>query len=338
MSAATARRARKERREATRGAQQSSAAASSQAAGGDARTEDKSTTEPPPASVRRPLVLPAPLVTLVLFIARAVVRMRAIGLARTAASLSFTTLLALVPLATVALTFVSRFPIFERWLDTLEIFLLKHMLPSSAYNVVHHYIGEFTEKAANLTGISIAFIALTATMATAQIDREINLIWGIARGRPLGRRIVIYALGLTVGPVLVGASLSLTTWFVTESLAAVPLHASITHLALKPLPLVFTATALTLLYAVVPVRHVPWRNALVGGVLAAIAFEAAKQGFAFYLTQVPTYQRVYGALAALPVFLIWIYLCWLIVLAGASITATLTEPPPPMPPRGAESA
>ncbi len=262
------------------------------------------------------------------FAVRAAVRMRAIGLARTAASLSFTTLLALVPLGTVALTFVARLPAFQRWLDALEGFLLRHMLPASAYTVVHDYVREFTEKAAGLTGISLLFIAVTATMATATIEREINLIWGISRGRPLGRRIVVYALGLTAGPVLVGASLSLTTWFVTQSLAAMPLQGFISDLVLTPMPLLFTTAALTLLYALVPACPVPWRYALVGAAAAALGFEAAKHGFAFYLTKVPTYELVYGALAALPVFLIWIYLCWLIVLAGAAITATLAEPKP----------
>jgi membrane protein len=260
------------------------------------------------------------------FVCRVVLRMRAIGLARTAGSLAFTTLLALVPLATVALTFVARFPVFQSWLDALERFLLRHMLPQSADTVVHHYVREFTEKATNLTGVSIVFIVITATLATATIEREINLIWGITRRRPLARRIVIYALGLTVGPVLVGASLSLTTWFVTQSLAAMPVHWPLADLVLKPLPLVFTAVALTLLYAIVPWRPVAWRHALAGAVAAAAAFEIVKHGFAFYLTQVPTYTIVYGALAALPVFLIWIYLCWIIVLAGAAITATLAEP------------
>jgi membrane protein len=282
-------------------------------------------------SGRGAISLPGPAAALLGFAVRAAMRMRAIGLARTAASLSFTTLLALVPLATVALTFVARFPVFQHWLDALEAFLLKHMLPDSAYTVVHHTIREFTDKATGLTGISLVFIAVTATMATATIEREINLIWGIARARPLGRRIVVYALGLTAGPVLVGASLSLTTWLLTQSLAAMPLHGFVAELILKPLPLLFTTAALTLLYAVVPARRVPWRHALAGAAAAAAAFEAAKYGFAFYLTQVPTYEVVYGALAALPVFLIWIYLCWLIVLAGAAITATLTEGPPPPP-------
>ena len=269
--------------------------------------------------------LPTPVATFVGFAVRAAARMRAVGLARTAASLSFTTLLALVPLATVALTFVARFPIFQRWLDALEVFLLKHMLPGSADTVVHHYIGEFTDKAAGLTGISIFFIGVTAAMATATIEREINLIWGITTRRRFGRRVVVYALGLTVGPVLVGASLSLTTWFVTQSLATMPLHGFLADLILTPMPLLFTTAALTLLYALVPARPVPWRNALVGAALAALAFEGAKYGFAFYVTRLSTYELVYGTLAALPVFLIWIYLCWLIVLAGAAITATLTE-------------
>jgi len=270
-------------------------------------------------------MLRGPLVALVSFAWRVVARMRAIGLARAAASLSFTTLLALVPLATVALTFVARFPVFQQWLDTLERFLLQHMLPATATTVVHHYIREFTENAASLTGISILFIAATATMATATIEREINLIWGIERRRPIGRRIVIYALGLTVGPVLVGASLSLSTWLLTQSLAALPLDEPYAKLFLKPLPLVFTTAALTLLYAAVPAQRVAWRHALIGALLAALAFEGAKHGFAFYLTQVPTYRLVYGAVAALPLFLIWIYLCWLIVLAGAAVTATLEE-------------
>jgi membrane protein len=260
------------------------------------------------------------------FVWRVARRMRAIGLARTAGSLAFTTLLALVPLATVALTFVARFPVFQSWLDALERFLLRHMLPQSANTVVHQYVREFTDKASNLTGISIVFIVITATLATATIEREINLIWGIARRRPLGRRIVVYALGLTVGPVLVGASLSLTTWLITQSLAAVPANWLVADMLLKPLPLAFTIAALTLLYAIVPWHPVAWRHAFAGAVMGAIAFELLKHGFAFYLTQVPTYTIVYGALAALPVFLIWIYLCWIIVLAGAAVTATLAEP------------
>jgi len=258
------------------------------------------------------------------FVLRVASHTRDIGLARTAASLAFTTLLGLVPLATVAIAFVARFPVFQQWLDALEAFLLKHLLPGTANAVVHTYIGEFTEKAARLTGISIAFVAVTAVMLIATVEREINAIWGSTRPRPLVRRLVVYALGATAGPVLVGASISVTTWLFAESVALVPLHGTLAVFGVKALPLLFSTLALGLLYAMAPVRRVPWRHALAGAFVAALAFEGAKLGFAFYVTHVPTYEVVYGALAALPVFLIWIHVCWLIVLTGAAITATLT--------------
>jgi len=261
------------------------------------------------------------------FARRVALRTRDIGLARTAGSLAFTTLLGLVPLATVAFTFVARFPVFQQWLDALETFLLKYMLPGSANAVVHTHIREFTEKAGGLTGVSILFIAVTATLVIATVEREINAIWGIAVARPLARRLVVYALGATAGPVLLGASISVTTWLVTQSLAAVPLEGTLADAVVKPLPAIFSTLALALLYALAPTRRVPWRYAFAGAVAAAVAFEGAKYGFAYYLTHVSTYEVVYGALAALPVFLIWLYVCWLIVLTGAAITATLTLPP-----------
>lgn len=262
----------------------------------------------------------------VAFVARVAARMRHVGLARTAASLAFTTLLGIVPLATIAFASVARFPIFQQWLDALEAFLLQHLLPQSASAVIHTYIREFVEKAAGLTGISIAFIFVTAVLMIATVEREINLIWGIRRARPLGRRVVVYALGATVGPVLVGASVWATTWLLTASLAAVPVNDTLAEVLLKPAPLALSTLALAFMYRIVPAKPVPWRHAFIGAVAAAAAFEAAKHGFAFYLTQVPTYRVIYGALATVPLFLVWIYLCWLIVLAGAAVTATLSLP------------
>jgi membrane protein len=141
-------------------------------------------------------------------------------------------------------------------------------------------------------------------------------------------------MGATLGPVLVGASISVSTWLITQSLAAVPLRGTVAPLIVPMLPLAFSTLALALLYESVPARHPPWRFAFAGALLAALAFEGAKHGFALYLTHVQTYELVYGALAALPVFLIWIYLCWLIVLAGAAVTATLTLPAESAPRRG----
>jgi membrane protein len=261
---------------------------------------------------------------LVAFVASVVARLRNVGLARTAGSLAFTTLLGIVPLATVTFATVARFPVFQQWLDAFHAFLLEHLLPESASTVVHTHIREFVEKAAGLTGISIVLVFVTAVMMIANVEREINLIWGIRRARPLAQRLVVYALGATVGPVLIGASVWATTWLVTASLAAVPLDATVADLVLKPASLAFSTLALALMYRTVPAAPVPWRNAFAGALVAALAFEAAKFGFAFYLTQVQTYRVVYGALAAVPLFLVWIYVCWLIVLIGAAVTATLT--------------
>jgi len=270
------------------------------------------------------LKLLAGLLRAVAFVRSVAARTRNTGLARTAGSLAFTTVLGLVPLATVAFAFVARFPVFQQWLDALEVFLLKYTLPGSANEVVHLYVREFTAKAAGLTGLSIVFILVTAALVIATIEREINALWGIGLRRPMARRLSVYVLGTTLGPVLVGASISVTTWIFTQSLAAVPMEVTLADFAVKALPLVLSTLALALLYGLVPNRRVPWRHAFAGAFAAALAFEGAKHGFAVYVKNVPTYEIVYGTLAALPVFLIWIYVCWLIVLAGAAITATLT--------------
>jgi len=246
------------------------------------------------------------------------------GLARTAGSLAFTTVLGLVPVATVAFAFVARFPIFQQWLDALEAFLLKYTLPGSANEVVHRYVREFTEKAVGLTGISLLFIAIAATLVIATIEREINAMWGIRARRPMAQRLAVYVLGVTVGPVLVGASISVSTWLVSQTLAPMAREFTLAQIAPELLPFVLSTLALALLYGIVPNRRVPVYNAFAGALPAALAFEVAKYGFALYVKNVPTYEIVYGTLAALPVFLIWIYVCWLIVLAGAAVTATLT--------------
>src|SRR6476620_126810 len=253
-------------------------------------------------------------------------RLRDIDLARTAGSLSFTTLLAIVPLITVAFSFVGRFPIFEDWLKVLEQFMLKHMLPFGAASEIRGYITGFAEQAARLTGVSVALIGVSAALAMASVEREINAIWGIRQGRSLPRRVVVYALGLTAVPVLIGASISITTWLVMHSLAAVSLRRTLGNEIAQTLPFLFATAGLTVLYKGVPARHVGAVPAIVAGALAAAALEAAKYGFGWYLAKVSTYEVVYGALAALPIFLLWIYLCWIIILAGAAVSASIADP------------
>ena len=261
----------------------------------------------------------------VTFPGRVFARVRDIQLARSAGSLSFTTLLALVPLASMAIAFVARFPMFERALDAFEAFLLKHLMPDSAAHLVHEHLLVFAAQAARLTGISVVFVSITAGLALYTVERNINAIWGIRQGRSIARRLVVYALGLTVGPVVMGATISITTWVIAESVTVVPLEKSLGQTIVRMLPFVFSATGLTLLYKFVPARRVHVVPALGGGVAAALALEGAKHLFALYVRHVPTYQLIYGALSALPVFLLWIYLCWIIVLVGAAVSAVLAE-------------
>jgi len=261
----------------------------------------------------------------VTFPGRVIARLRDIQLARTAGSLSFTTLLALVPLASMAIAFVARFPVFERALDAFEAFLLKNLLPETTARLAHEHILGFAEQAARLTGVSVLFVSITAGLALYTVERNINAIWGIRQGRSVARRLVVYALGLTLGPVVLGAIISITTWIIVESLAAVPLQKSLGHAVVRTLPFLFSAAGLTLLYKFVPARRVHVVPALGGGIAAALALEGAKHLFALYLLHVPTYQLIYGALSALPAFLLWIYLCWMIVLVGAAVSATLAE-------------
>lgn len=265
------------------------------------------------------------------FLGRLRLRLTGVDLSDTAASLSFTTLLGLVPLFTVAFSYVSRFPMFDRFEEALETLLLRFFLPGSGATV-HRYLDEFVTKSGDLKGISIVFVVITAVLLVAQVESEINTIWGASAPRSLGRRIFIYALGFTAGPVLIGAAVYFTSWLIQQSIAAASLGDEAVTLLRQPVALAVDAAAFTFIYAFVPARRVPFRLALVGGVFAALAFEIAKRGFTFYFAHVRTYQLVYGAFAALPLFLIWIYLSWIIVLVGAAITATLAEssddPPP----------
>lgn len=262
---------------------------------------------------------------LLTFPARVYTRLRDIQLARTAGSLAFTTLLALVPLAAVTIAFVAQFPIFQRALNAFESFLIRYLLPPAAAPLVHERIIGFAEQAARLSGLAVALLCLSAGLAIYTVERAINDIWGIRHGRSLARRVIVYALCLTLGPVLSGASISLTTWAIVHSLAAVPFESSLNDRILAALPFAFSTLGLTLLYRFVPARKVRVGPALVGGILAAAALETAKHLFALYIGRVPTYRLIYGALATLPIFMVWVYVGWIVVLTGAAITATLAE-------------
>ncbi|HEX4882894.1 MAG TPA: YihY family inner membrane protein [Casimicrobiaceae bacterium] len=255
-------------------------------------------------------------------------RLTGVGLARTAAALSFTTILGLVPLMTVALVYVARYPLFERWIQSLERFLVRHLLPGSG-TTIRPYLDEFTSRASDLKGIGIAIVVVTAVTMIATIEREINAIWGLERRASLLRRLLVVGLGAILGPLAIGAAVWSTNWVIEQSLEAAPFAEPAISLIRGPASVVLATFLFALLYAVLPARRVPLRAALGGGLAAALLFEAAKRGFVLYVAHVPTYQRVYGTLAVLPLFLVWVFVSWLLVLAGAAVAATLADGPVP---------
>lgn len=259
------------------------------------------------------------------FFRRAAARLNSIGWFRAAGSLSFVTLLGLVPLATVAFAFVANFPVFQDFLKVLETFLLRHLLPVSAAAIVHEYVVVLAEGAANVVGPSIIFVAITGVLVVDTIESEINEIWEIRKKRPIARRILVYISGITAGPVMVGAAISLFRWTLAEVVAAVPVQKAFTEAVWQGGPLVLIVIGLTLVYRFAPARPVLWRFAIASGALAGIAIEVTKRVFTWYLTHFPSYQLLYGAVAAFPALLVWIFMCWAIVLAGAALNATLEE-------------
>jgi len=241
------------------------------------------------------------------------------------ASLTYTTLLSLVPLMTVSLAIFSAFPVSDRVGAQLQDFLFQNMVPASG-EVIRQYLEEFSSKASRMTGTGSAFLVIVAVMMMATIDRAFNTIWQVRRKRSALSMFMVYWAILSLGPIFMGISVVLTSYFVSMPLfedAAETLGVG-RHGLLWLMPMLASAVAFTLLYMVVPNRSVPLRHALFGGLLAALLFEAAKRGFALYVTTFPTYQAIYGAMAAVPVFLIWIYLSWLVTLLGAEFTYCLS--------------
>jgi membrane protein len=241
-----------------------------------------------------------------------------------AGALSYTSLLALVPLMTVMLGVISAFPVFDRWADELEAYIFANFVPAAG-DQVRDYLHEFMERTAGLTGAGTVFLIATAILLMATIEKSLNRIWRVRSQRRPASRLVTYWAVLTLGPLLMGASLVITSY-----LAALPLLApeavrgALQVAILNITPFLVALVSFTLIFIIVPNRHVRWRHALVGALISALMFELAKGTFVWYVTNFPTYERLYGALATIPIFLVWIYVSWVVVLLGASVAAALT--------------
>ncbi len=253
------------------------------------------------------------------------VRLQQDRCAEMAASLTFTTLLSLVPLITIMLTVFSAFPVFADLSTSLKGFVLSNMLPETGGKMISRYMEQFAESASRLKAVGIVFLAVAAMWMMLTIDNAFHRIFRVTRQRNMLQRVLVYWAVITLAPLLVGGSLSLTSWLVGLSVGYAKEMSSVGVSMLKLLPVLLTTAAFTLLFRVVPNRYVPLRHAVIGGVIASITFESMNRAFAFYIAHFPTYKLVYGAFASVPIFLLWIYLSWLTLLFGAIITAALSH-------------
>jgi membrane protein len=250
-------------------------------------------------------------------------RAREERVAQAAGSLTFTTLLSVVPFLSVSFALFTRFPIFQRFEKALEEILLTRLLPADISRTVLMYLRQFAENASGLTWAGSLFVLVTAIAMLLTVENALNRIWQVRKARPFFKRVAVYALMLAIGPPALGASLWATSTVLSASMGWIGTLPPSVRFVLNLGPVLLGAAALGTLFFFVPNTRVRRRDAIVGGLIASVAFDLGKRGFAAYLVKVPTYKAVYGAFAAFPVFLLWIYFSWLVTLTAAIITANL---------------
>lgn len=250
-------------------------------------------------------------------------RFREDRLGLTASSLTFTTTIALVPFFTVALAVFTAFPMFGKLQDVLQQWLIQSLVPDSIARQVLGYLTQFASRANRLGAAGLAILLVTALALILTIDRTLNNIWRVRRPRPLAQRVLVYWAVLTLGPLLLGASLATTSYVVSASKGVVGAPPGGLRVLLDVLEFVVLAGGMAALYRYVPNTLVRWRHAWAGGVFVAAGIEVSKKVLVIYVTKIPTYSMVYGTFATVPVLLVWIYVSWVIVLLGAVIAAYL---------------
>ena len=248
-------------------------------------------------------------------------RFREDHLGLTASSLTFTTTIALVPFITVALAVFTAFPIFAKFQDVLQRWLVESLVPDNIARQVLGYLNQFAGKASKLGVVGLAALLGSALALILTIDRTLNSIWRVRTRRPFGQRILVYWTAITLGPVLLGASLSMTSYALSASKGLVGDMPGGVGLLLELLQFLLVAGGMAAMFHYVPNTFVRWGHAWMGGLFVSAGMELAKKLLSLYLSNVPTYSAVYGAFATLPILLVWIYMAWVIVLLGAALTA-----------------
>ncbi|UQY44067.1 virulence factor BrkB family protein [Mixta hanseatica] len=246
------------------------------------------------------------------------------GMTTEAGNLAFVSLLALVPLVAVVFSLFAAFPVFSDISVQLKHFIFNNFIPAAG-NVVQDYLDRFVANVNKMTVVGAVGLIVTALLLMHSIDSALNAIWRSQKKRPLVYSFAVYWMILTLGPLLAGASLAISTWLLSLKWVAVSGVTGLIDQALRLFPLLLSWLAFWLLYSLVPTTRVPQRDALIGALVAGLLFELGKKAFALYITMFPSYQLIYGVLAVVPILFLWVYWTWCIVLLGAEITVTLGE-------------
>ena len=259
------------------------------------------------------------------FLAYAIERFVNDRCSQVAATLTYTSLLGFVPLMALILAIVTAFPVFAGLRTDLESALFDVFLPDSVAMVEEH-IDHFADNAGRLTAVGIVGLALVAVLLLSTIEGAFNQIWRIREKRPVAVRLVTFWAMLTMGPILFGLSLSISSsLFAAARATGVESYTGpLAELAKLSAPLL-GMVGFTILYFAMPNQPVRWLHAVIGGMTATVGFELLKRGFGMFITHFPTYEAIYGALAAIPIILVWTYCAWMVVLLGAVITASLPD-------------
>jgi membrane protein len=250
-------------------------------------------------------------------------RFREDQLGLTASSLTFTTMIALVPLFTLALALFTVFPMFAKMQGVLQQWLISSLIPPDIARNVLGYLSQFSSKASHMGALGLGFFLASALALIFTIDRTLNNIWRVKRRRLVAQRVLIYWAAITLGPLILAASLTITSYLISVSKTWVSGAPGGLSFLLSFVQFILIASGITALFRFVPDTNVRWSHAGTGGLFVAVGLEIAKKLLSLYLASVPTYAAVYGAFATAPILLLWIYIAWAIVLLGAVISAYL---------------
>ncbi|ARF47953.1 virulence factor BrkB family protein [Pantoea stewartii] len=241
-----------------------------------------------------------------------------------AGNLAFVSLLALVPLIAVVFALFAAFPVFSDISVQLKNFIFANFMPAAG-NTLQRYLEQFVANVHRMTAVGAVGLIVTALLLMHSVDSALNAIWRSHKKRPLVYSFAVYWMILTLGPLLAGASLAISSYLLSLKWINVTGVTSLVDQTLRFFPLLLSWLSFWLLYSIVPTQRVPSRDALTGALVAGLLFELGKKGFALYVTMFPTYQLIYGMLAVIPILFLWVYWTWCIVLLGAEITVTLDD-------------